>query len=110
MQAELDAEPQAGRVEIRVAGINAVGLEFGNGGISQGRTIPWLQDVMDQNVWGTWRVNELRATAPGVVYRDVILLQGDNKPFAVYNLTEHDLGVPANYDYLKNLLRTAATQ
>lgn len=109
MQAELNAENQTGRFEIAIAGINAIGLEFGNGGISAGRTIPWLQDVASQNVWSTWRVNELRPATPGVAYRDVIMLQGENKPFAVFNLTEHDLGDPANYNALKSLLRNAAT-
>jgi len=110
MQAELNAENQAGRIAIHIAGINAAGQERGNPGISTGRTIAWLQDVSNQNVWGTWRVNELRPATPGVAYRDVILLQGENKPFAVYNLTEHDLSTPANYAYLKDLLRLAATQ
>jgi len=110
MQAELNAESQTGRIPIYIAGINGAGHEVGNPGISTGRTIPWIQDVPIQNVWGTWRVNELRPGTPGVAYRDVILLQGENKPFAVYNLTEHDLQVPANYACLKDLLRQAATQ
>jgi len=108
MRAELNAEDQTGRVGIEIAGINAAGLEFGNGAISAGRTIPWLQDVSSQNIWGTWRVNELRPQTPGVAYRDVILLQGENRPFAVFNLTDHDLSNPANDAALKTLLRTAA--
>ena len=61
-------------------------------------------------VWGAWRVNNLRPEQPGVTYRDVIVLDRENRAVAVYNLTEHSLGDPANYAALKDILRAAASR
>jgi hypothetical protein len=96
MQAEIDAE-NAG-VEIRILGVNGIGQESGNASVSAGRTLPWLQDTAAENVWSTW----------AVAYRDVIVLDTENKPIAVYNLTTHGLGTPANYQELKTILLSAA--
>ena len=51
-------------------------------------------------MWAAWGVN----------YRDVVVLDGDNIPVAVYNLTIHDLSDPANYDALRTMLLDAAAQ
>lgn len=96
MQAELDGENHP--VEIAILGINEIGHEAGNPSMTEGRTIPWLQDVVDQNVWMSWNVT----------FRDVVVLNGDNVPIAVYNLTVHDLSNPANYAELKGILTAAA--
>ena len=85
--------------EVRILGVNGAGLESGNAACCAGRTIPWLQDDAGSDVWGLWDVN----------YRDVILLDAQNLPIAVYNLTEHDLGNPADYEALKALLVQAAS-
>jgi hypothetical protein len=92
MQKELDGLPT--QVEIHILGVNGQGLESGNAGITAERTIPWLQDTESQNVWTAW----------AVTYRDVVVLDGQNFPVAVYNLTEHDLANSTNYDNLKQLL------
>jgi hypothetical protein len=42
-----------------------------------------------------------------VTYRDVILLNAENVPVDVYNLTTHDLSVEANRETLKQKLRDA---
>jgi hypothetical protein len=70
--------------------------------------LPWLQDTAEVDVWDAWRVDLLRPTAPGVVWRDVIVLDVHNHPIAVYNLTEHNLAIPSNYEALKTILRDAA--
>ena len=62
------------------------------------RDIPWLQDTAAQDTWGLW----------GVAYRDVVILDGDNEVYSVFNLTTNSLSVPANYDALKALLVQAA--
>ena len=108
MQNQLDAE--ATRLPIEISGINAAGLEFGNPSITAGRHIPWLQDVAAQNVWGTWRVNQVRPSLPGVQWRDVVVLDERNHPIAVFNLTDHDLGNSANFAALKAILRAAANR
>lgn len=96
MQAEIDAENTG--VEIRIIGVNGIGQESGNASVSAGRTLPWLQDTAAESVWSTW----------AVAYRDVIILDTENKPIAVYNLTTHGLGTPANYQELKTILLSAA--
>ncbi len=83
---------------IRILGINAIGQETGNDLIVNGRAIPWLQDVDGQKVWDAW----------GVSYRDVFVLDAQNRVAAVYNLTEHNLQIAANYDSLESLLLRVA--
>jgi hypothetical protein len=96
MQGELDAIDTAR--PIRLLGINEAGQESGNSVIVVGRTIPWLQDTESEDVWAKWKVT----------YRDVVVLDPENRVAGVYNLTEHDLNVPANYDSLKALLLRVA--
>lgn len=96
MQDELDAAGLP--VEVRILGLNAIGLESGNAAICAGRDLPWLQDVPDQSVWVSWNV----------VWRDVWLLDTDNVPVAVYNLTQHNLADPVQYAELKQMLEDLA--
>jgi len=86
-------------VEIRILGVNGIGLESGNPTMVAGKTLPWLQDVESQDVWPDWKV----------VYRDVIVLDAGNRVAGIYNLTDHSLSVPANYTTLKNLLLEVAS-
>lgn len=84
--------------EIQILGVNGVGLESGNSAMTNGRTLPWLQDVAEQQVWISW----------AVAYRDVVILDEKNEVYAVYNLTTYDLANANNYATLKNLLIQAA--
>jgi len=97
MQAELRVGDDA--LEIRILGVNGVGYESANETICDGRSIPWLQDEADVEVWDLWEV----------AYRDVILLDDENRPVGVYNLTTNDLGNPGNYAALRQMLIDAAT-
>lgn len=56
--------------------------------------IPVLQDTYDDHTWLQWQVT----------YRDLVILDEENRKVAVYNLTEHNLAYPENYDELKALL------
>ena len=96
MQKELDLIDTTS--EIQILGVNGVGLESGNAAITNGRTLPWLQDVADQQVWTSW----------AITYRDVVILDEKNEVYAVYNLTTYDLANANNYATLKNLLIQAA--
>ena len=49
-------------------------------------------------MWTQWRV----------VYRDVIILDGDNVPVETYNLTTYSLADSANYEALKAILIAVA--
>jgi hypothetical protein len=81
---------------IHILGVNQFTSVSGNQQNCDGRDIPWLQEDQTSNVQGQW----------GALYRDVVILDADNVPVAVYNLTAHDLAVPANYDELKALLQS----
>jgi hypothetical protein len=103
LQHDVDTVTTARPIEI--FGINEAGQEAGNGVIGNGtppssgiRTIPWLQDLPRTNVWHAWQAT----------WRDVIVLDADNKVIVIYNLTDHDLGVPANYQALRTALIDAA--
>ena len=97
MQAELDTDyPSLG---IQILGVNGIGLESANPNITNGRDIPWLQDVVTEDVWSSWNVT----------YRDVFVLDPYNQVYAVYNLTSNSLLTPANYDTLLQLFLDAAT-
>jgi hypothetical protein len=80
-------------ITVQIVGVNQVGSESGNENFTNGRDLPWLQETVEEEVWGTW----------GIEYRDVVLLDGENKAIAVYNLTQNDLSDPAKYDELKTL-------
>ena len=56
-------------------------MEAGNVDLTQGRTIPWLQDDADTNLWGLWQVR----------YRDVVILDVNGSYFDTFNLSDHDL-------------------
>ena len=101
MQAEIGlAVPPGAGGAIRILGVNEAGQESGNPLVVQGCSIPWLQDSIAEHVWGgKWPV----------AYRDVVVLDDQNRRLAVFNLTTHDLGEPANYAYLRDLLRAAAS-
>jgi hypothetical protein len=98
MQAELDTITT--NLPIHILGINAAGQESDNDLMVAGRTLPWLQDTQSQDVWTDWKVT----------WRDVIVLDSDNKVAGIYNLTDHNLATVANYDSLKALLIRVANQ
>ncbi len=76
--------------------MNLTGLE---GGLPEmPADLPVLQDTADVNVWAKW----------GGQWRDVVIVDRKGQKTAVYNLSEHDLGDPANRDALKVLLVEAS--
>lgn len=107
IQAELAAERAAApsRLPIAVLGINQIGSQGGLVGFPASDSIPWVQDTPADSVWIKWRVSEER----GITYRDVVVLDRENRVITAYNVTDHSLGAPANYEALKTILRDAAT-
>jgi hypothetical protein len=95
MQDELDAAGLP--VQVVIHGVNQSGFEAGNDAVTQGRDVPWLQDTVAEDVWTSW----------GVTFRDVIILDEENFPIAVYNLSTHSLFDPGNYAELKALFEAA---
>ncbi|MCB1182823.1 hypothetical protein KDM41_05270 [bacterium] len=83
---------------VHILGVNQLGHESANDLVCQGRDLPWLQETLDDQVWNKWKVT----------YRDVVVLDRNNRPAAVFNLTVHDLARPADYDSLRALLLEVA--
>lgn len=82
----------------RLLGVNQAGFEAGSAAVTTGRTIPWLQDTVAVNARSSW----------SVTFRDVVILDTQNRKAFVYNLTVHDLAVPADYAQLKSILKVVA--
>ena len=80
--------------------MNLPGLEDYVDDMGANGDLPILQDTVTDDVWGAW----------GAVWRDVVILDPDNKRTTVYNLTTYDLADVANRDALKQLLLDAAGQ
>lgn len=78
-------------------GVNQTGQEEWNDLAVEGNTVPWLQDVGDA-VWTSWEA----------AWRDVVVLDAENRKVAVFNLFEHDLSNPDDRDALRALLLSAA--
>jgi hypothetical protein len=98
-----DLETNYPNLDIQLLGVNGYGHESGVGVASEGRDIPLLQDVDEDgdslsDNWELWDVE----------WRDVVILDAENQPFAVYNLLDNDLADPDSYEELKNLLLSAA--
>jgi hypothetical protein len=85
---------------IQILGVNQIGHESANAAACVGKDLPWLQEVPAELVWFPWKVT----------YRDVIILDTDNVPVAVYNLTNNSLADPVNYEALKALLLGAGAR
>lgn len=98
MQLEFNGDfPELG---VRLLGVNGAGFEAGVPQMVNGRFIPLLQDTAEVDAWGAWQAE----------YRDVIILDRDNVPVGVFNLTEHDLSQMGEYEALKTMLIDAAMQ
>jgi hypothetical protein len=95
LQQELEAD-----YGIQIIGINEAGHEIGNPVITDGRELPWLQDVDDDanglsDVWrDDWEIT----------YRDVFILDASNEVAGIYNLTINDLANEAKYGELREML------
>ena len=93
-------DPPVGSTKIRILGINAAGLQDFNDDITPGRSIPWLQDTVAANVWGSW----------GGAQRQIQILNTFNIQVATFDTLLKPLGTPpnGNYDDLKALLKQIA--
>ena len=96
LQGELKAaKPE---LNIEILGVNRLDESQNNHLATAMRILPWLQDTAQESVWTDWEV----------VYRDVRILDAQNRTRSVFNLTSHDLSLPSNYATLKQLFLDAA--
>jgi hypothetical protein len=80
-----------------ILGVNGIGFESANSLMTEGRSLPWLQDVQSVDLWTNWNVS----------YRDVIIFDKNGLRRSVYNLSSNDLSNPANQQTLKTMLLDA---
>ena len=88
MQNEFDAMSDLA-LGIKIIGLNEIGRST-NDSFVEGRDVPWLQDNSEQNVWERW----------GIRYRDLLLVDAENRAVAVFNLTATNLGTD-DYEVVK---------
>lgn len=84
--------------DVEILGVNLLSAGSGTSLMVAGRALPFLQDTQEENAWVAW----------GAELDDVIVVDRENRLVTVYNLATHDLGVPANYEALKQILLDAA--
>ena len=96
MLAELAAGEPA--VTIRGFGINHSDSASWNDFAVAETTLPWLQDPPRNGVWDSWEAE----------WRDVVILDGQNRRLAVFPVYFKPLDDPENYAELKALLRQIA--
>lgn len=98
MQQEIEAANP--HIDVQILGVNRIGQEAANGTITANRMLPWLQETEAQPCWSTWNAT----------WRDVDILDPQNRRMAIYNLTEHDLSDTSNYQTLKAMILTEANR
>ena len=102
MQEDIDAEHPT--LDIDILSINQIGAESGVGVLSSDMDLPMVQDTTALSIWNSW----------GGGWRDVWILDQNNSPYAVVNLTVYGISATpgssgrANYDSLKELFIGAA--
>ena len=84
---------------IQLVGVNGIQYSSGNDYVTKERDIPWLQDTIDVDLWTQW----------GIQYRDVVVLDGENKPIFIMNLSAQSLSDPDNYAELRERLLSASS-
>ena len=96
MQDELTTEYPS--LPITLLSINMIGSSSGVASFSSDMDLPMVQDTDSDLIWDAW----------GGEWRDIRILDGENKTYATVNLTTYSLGNSGNYDSLKALLVGAA--
>lgn len=96
MQQELLAERP--ELQISIIAVNEMGYDAGNSLVPDISSLPMVQNDSIAQVWSNW----------GAVWRDVIVLDQENRPVATFNLTTYNLATTENYDLVKaELIRIA---
>ena len=93
-------------LRIQLLGINQRGQEPGNEATTEGRGLPWLQDVDTDGNY----LSDVARDLWDLTYRDLVILDGDNTQVGVFNLDDHNLADSENYATLREMLVDAAMQ
>ena len=98
MQMSFD-ETDALQTDIQIIGINEINFSTSESFVAD-RPVPWLQDESDVDVWSSWSVR----------FRDLVLLDEQNHPVEVFNLTDVDLSNADNYGEVEAAFIRLATE
>ncbi|MGC6507321.1 MAG: hypothetical protein ACON4U_02850 [Myxococcota bacterium] len=91
MQAELDASYP--NLPVQILAVNGIGYSSGIASLSSIHTLPMVEDTNTDLIWSQW----------GAVYRDVMILDGNNELVDAFNLTSSSLNSSSNYNALMQL-------
>ena len=83
---------------IKMFAINQIGAETGTSSFTEAHALPMVNDNITDNIWVQWES----------IWRDFYILNRSNELIEIYNLTEHNLNDPLNYQELKQKILTAA--
>ena len=98
MQNEISSEyPE---LPIKILSINQIGAENGINSFNETHALPMVNDSTTDEIWIQWESQ----------WRDFYILNKQNELLEVYNLTEHNLNDPLNYQELKQKLILAAQE
>ena len=84
--------------DIAIIGVNHFERSAGNDTITQERSLPWLQDTEEADMWSSWNAS----------LRDLYIVNTDLSYYQEYNLSSFDLQLSANKNELKNILTELA--
>ena len=82
---------------ITMFAINQIGAETGTSSFDETHALPMVNDNSTDNIWIQWES----------IWRDFYILNRNNELIEIYNLTEHNLNDPQNYQELKQKILTA---
>ena len=98
MQNEISSEyPE---LPIKILSINQIGAENGIESFNETHALPMVNDNTNDEIWVQWESQ----------WRDFYILNKQNELLEVYNLTQHNLNDPLNYQELKQKLILAAQE
>ena len=93
---------------VAIAGIHLFGASQ-NSVMFSGKKLSWMRETTTFRPWQTWRVPITSRPGQEIRWRDIVIVDENNKFIAVQNLTENPITDPANYTRLRNTLIAAAT-
>ena len=94
-------DDEYGEDSVQILGVNAVGYEDSISDITEGNTLPLLQDTEPVDAWGAWYAD----------WRDLVIIDESNAWVGLFNLTTHDLADASNLTDVREMVDDAlATQ
>ncbi len=91
-----------------ISGIHLLGASQ-NTSMFTGKKLSWMRETATFRPWQNWRVPISSRPGQEIRWRDIVILDENNKFIAVQNLTDNPITDPANYTRLRNTLIAASS-